>query len=126
MAGLPKLEDGKTTYDMDAEEFAKEMLPLAQMGATILGGCCGTTPLHIRKMIQNLENVKADIPEKKQIRRLPMKETFRNRSGWSVLYRRRAYQSDGKEKSAGRTAPEENGSCYRYGRRAGGKRRKNS
>lgn len=76
MAGLPKLEDGKTTYDMDAEEFAKEMLPLAQMGATILGGCCGTTPLHIRKMIQNLENVKADIPEKKQIRALTNERNF--------------------------------------------------
>ena len=75
-AGLPKLEDGKTTYDMDAEEFAKEMLPLAQMGATILGGCCGTTPLHIRKMIQNLENVKAEIPEKKQIRALTNERNF--------------------------------------------------
>ncbi len=47
-AGLPKLEDGVTVYDMGPEEFAKEMMPLIEAGADVVGGCCGTTPEHIR------------------------------------------------------------------------------
>ena len=42
-AGLPHSVDGKAVYDVSPEEYAAEMLPLAPM-ATILGGCCGTTP----------------------------------------------------------------------------------
>lgn len=50
-AGLPFLdEQGRTCYDLDAAEFAKEMKQLAEAGATVLGGCCGTTPEHIRKL----------------------------------------------------------------------------
>ena len=47
-AGLPKLEDGVTVYDMGPEEFAKEMMPLVEAGADVVGGCCGTTPEHIK------------------------------------------------------------------------------
>ena len=47
-AGLPKLEDGVTIYDMGPEEFAREMMPLVEAGADVVGGCCGTTPEHIR------------------------------------------------------------------------------
>ncbi|MBE5865154.1 MAG: 5-methyltetrahydrofolate--homocysteine methyltransferase [Lachnospiraceae bacterium] len=48
-AGLPSLDsDGKTCYSMDAEEFAEEMQVLVDAGATVLGGCCGTTPEHIK------------------------------------------------------------------------------
>ena len=75
-AGLPKLQEGKTCYDMSADEFAKEMLPLAEIGATILGGCCGTTPLHIQKMIERLEGIEAVLPEKKQIRALTNERNF--------------------------------------------------
>ena len=51
-AGLPQLKDGVTVYDMGPEEFAENMIPLMDIGATILGGCCGTTPEHIRKLKQ--------------------------------------------------------------------------
>lgn len=47
-AGLPKLVDGVTVYDMGPEEFANQMIDIVKAGATILGGCCGTTPEHIR------------------------------------------------------------------------------
>lgn len=47
-AGLPALVDGETVYDMGPEEFAQAMKKLAEAGATVLGGCCGTTPEHIR------------------------------------------------------------------------------
>lgn len=50
-AGLPYLdENGSTCYNMEAEEFAEEMEVLVNVGATILGGCCGTTPEFIRQI----------------------------------------------------------------------------
>ena len=50
-AGLPFLdENGTTCYNMEAEEFAEEMEVLVNAEATILGGCCGTTPEFIRQI----------------------------------------------------------------------------
>lgn len=50
-AGLPvRDEKGNTIYDMDSEEFAAGMKQLAEAGASILGGCCGTTPEYIYKL----------------------------------------------------------------------------
>lgn len=50
-AGLPFLdENGSTCYNMEAEEFTEEMQVLVNAGATILGGCCGTTPEFIRQI----------------------------------------------------------------------------
>ena len=46
--GMPVIQDdGKAYYDMPPTEFAKVMAECKQMGATLLGGCCGTTPAHI-------------------------------------------------------------------------------
>lgn len=50
-AGLPYLdEQGMTCYNMDAGEFVEEMGLLVEAGASILGGCCGTTPEFIEKL----------------------------------------------------------------------------
>lgn len=49
-AGLPRNENGKTVYDISSDAFAKAMGEIASAGASILGGCCGTTPEHIKKM----------------------------------------------------------------------------
>ncbi len=54
-AGLPQLVDGETVYDMGPETFAEEMCVLAEAGADVLGGCCGTTPEHIEKLVKRLE-----------------------------------------------------------------------
>ncbi|MBQ7789542.1 MAG: homocysteine S-methyltransferase family protein [Clostridia bacterium] len=51
-AGMPILCDGKTTYEQSPDKFACDMVEIANMGARILGGCCGTTPEHIVKMTQ--------------------------------------------------------------------------
>ncbi|MGN0159387.1 MAG: homocysteine S-methyltransferase family protein [Brotaphodocola sp.] len=48
-AGLPRSENGKTVYDIDADAFADIMQEIVGMGARIVGGCCGTTPEHIAK-----------------------------------------------------------------------------
>ena len=53
-AGLPSLdENGITIYDMDKDTFAKEMISLVEAGASILGGCCGTSPAYIKKLHEN-------------------------------------------------------------------------
>lgn len=56
-AGLPKSENGKTVYDVDADEFSDAMLKIAEMGASILGGCCGTTPDYMAKTIAKTKNI---------------------------------------------------------------------
>ncbi|SEQ47386.1 5-methyltetrahydrofolate--homocysteine methyltransferase [Lachnospiraceae bacterium NE2001] len=55
-AGLPRTEGGKTVFDVGPEEFSTIMSKIADMGVQVLGGCCGTTPEHIR---QTVEKVKA-------------------------------------------------------------------
>lgn len=51
-AGLPRSENGKTVYDIDADAFAQAMQDIVKMGARVAGGCCGTTPEHIRKTVE--------------------------------------------------------------------------
>ena len=57
-AGLPVSVNGKTTYNVTAEEFARKQLSILHNGACALGGCCGTTPDHIRAMIDLCKNEK--------------------------------------------------------------------
>ncbi len=57
-AGLPKVSDGQTYYDIDEKTFAGYMTELAKRGVSILGGCCGTTPEYIRETV----SVTKDIP----------------------------------------------------------------
>lgn len=56
-AGLPRSEGGKTVYDIDSDTFAEVMREIAAMGARIIGGCCGTTPEHIRKTVARCRDV---------------------------------------------------------------------
>ncbi|MDO4288511.1 MAG: homocysteine S-methyltransferase family protein [Eubacterium sp.] len=49
-AGIPRVKDGVTYYDIDADTFADYMVEMAKKGVRLLGGCCGTTPAHIQKM----------------------------------------------------------------------------
>lgn len=56
-AGLPQIKDGQTVYDISPDAFAGIMAEIAEQGATILGGCCGTTPEHIRKMADRVKEV---------------------------------------------------------------------
>ena len=70
-AGLPKLENGCTTYDLSAEEFADAMVLLMEKGATMVGGCCGTTPEHIRALADRVQKQVFMLPDfTKKIRAL--------------------------------------------------------
>ena len=64
-AGLPRSEGGKTVYDIDADEFARYMAQIADMGANVVGGCCGTTPEHIKKTVELCKDKVQVLPEEK-------------------------------------------------------------
>ena len=64
-AGLPRVENGRTVYDIDPEEFARHMVTIANAGATILGGCCGTTPEYMRQVIAATKDLPYALPEPK-------------------------------------------------------------
>ena len=49
-AGMPRVQDGRTLYDVGPEEYALAMREMAQAGAAVCGGCCGTTPAYIQAM----------------------------------------------------------------------------
>lgn len=51
-AGLPRQVESQTVYDVLPDDFAVEMQKLAREGAALIGGCCGTTPNHLAKMIE--------------------------------------------------------------------------
>ncbi len=53
-AGLPRVEGGKTVFDVTPEDFAEQMCEFYNLGAAVMGGCCGTTPEHIKKTTQKL------------------------------------------------------------------------
>ncbi|MCI8534966.1 MAG: dihydropteroate synthase [Hungatella sp.] len=64
-AGLPRSENGKTLYDIDEDQFAAAMEEIGQLGANVLGGCCGTTPGHIRKLVERCQAQKQILPNEK-------------------------------------------------------------
>ncbi len=51
-AGLPKVLNGKTVFDVSANEFAEEVADLINNGVRVAGGCCGTTPAYIEALVQ--------------------------------------------------------------------------
>ena len=54
-AGMPVIDDlGQAVYNMTPQDFALHMKTLVDMGASIVGGCCGTTPEFIRRMTEIL------------------------------------------------------------------------
>ena len=56
-AGLPRVCDGKTVYDVSPEDFAETMVALIENGARVIGGCCGTTPAHIKALRERTEGL---------------------------------------------------------------------
>ncbi len=62
-AGLPKIRDGETVYDISPEQFTEFLELIAKGGAVVFGGCCGTTPefiKHIRAMLDKLTPTKTE------------------------------------------------------------------
>ena len=64
-AGLPKQKNGETYYDVEPDEFARIMQEVVKGGACVIGGCCGTTPEHIKKLVEECKNLPLREIEKK-------------------------------------------------------------
>lgn len=60
-AGLPKSVNGKTVFDVTAEEFSDEVTSLVKKGVRIVGGCCGTMPSYIKAVTEKIKGM-APIP----------------------------------------------------------------
>ena len=56
-AGLPELEGNETVYRMSPEEFAKTGKKLIEAGASMVGGCCGTTPAHVKALAEAVKGM---------------------------------------------------------------------
>ncbi len=67
-AGLPVVVDGKTCFHVGPQEFAAVMKEIAADGISVMGGCCGTTPAHIKALVEACKGMK------------PMKVTEKHRS----------------------------------------------
>ena len=63
-AGYPHVIDGRTYYDSDPVYYAQQVMACAAHGARILGGCCGTTPQHIRVIAESLKKSDAVVWKK--------------------------------------------------------------
>lgn len=61
-AGLPVLQDGVTVYPMLPEEFASWGPEFVEAGVGLIGGCCGTTPDHIRMLAQKVSGLTTKAP----------------------------------------------------------------
>ena len=75
-AGMPKLQDGKTVFEMDAKVFASFGRALVKAGANLVGGCCGTTPDHIRELGKTIRRLKPIAPLRKSIGALSSAREF--------------------------------------------------
>ncbi len=68
-AGLPRIVDGKTVFSTEPEEFADVLSEAAALGVRALGGCCGTSPQHIRALAERVSGI-APVPISKKARSL--------------------------------------------------------
>jgi 5-methyltetrahydrofolate--homocysteine methyltransferase len=56
-AGMPRIENGKTRFDLSCEAFRKYVVPLCEAGANLIGGCCGTDPEYIRAVAEEAQGL---------------------------------------------------------------------
>ena len=61
-AGVPRLENGKTVFDMEPLEFSQYGRPLVEAGVNFIGGCCGTSPKHIEMLSKAVLGIKPSSP----------------------------------------------------------------
>ena len=66
-AGLPKSVDGRTVFDVMPDEFAAEAADIVAKGVRVVGGCCGTTPEYIRRLVEKTRNITPAACESKNL-----------------------------------------------------------
>ncbi|HZK01717.1 MAG TPA: homocysteine S-methyltransferase family protein [Anaerovoracaceae bacterium] len=65
-AGMPRIKNGKTVYDVDAKKFVAVMEQIMRLGASIVGGCCGTTPEYIKALSDCAKSIDYVDPDMRQ------------------------------------------------------------
>ncbi len=66
-AGYPTVIGGRTVFADNAEYFSDKLAQMVLSGAQIVGGCCGTTPEHIKKAAEKLKSLPTPLPQKKAV-----------------------------------------------------------
>jgi len=66
-AGMPELVDGKTMFNMSEDRFASFGAEFVSKGVNLLGGCCGTTPEHIRRLKETVAGRRPVLPVRDSI-----------------------------------------------------------
>ena len=86
-AGSPIVVDNRVVYESDPQFFGRKMAELAANGARILGGCCGTTPEHIRQMARFLAAGTSSVPRPGRIKERVSSGTAKKSAFWEKLQR---------------------------------------
>lgn len=69
-AGLPECVNGVTFFNVTPEDFANDLKELAEMGVSLLGGCCGTTPEHLKEAVKLCKDIPVLPVKQKALQRL--------------------------------------------------------
>lgn len=85
-AGVPRLANGETVFDMDADIFGSWGEKLVQAGANMIGGCCGTTPAHIQELTKAIAGSQPKMPVRKSLGALSSSRGYLILEGNNPLY----------------------------------------
>ncbi|MBN1534600.1 MAG: homocysteine S-methyltransferase family protein [Spirochaetes bacterium] len=67
-AGMPVYSEEGISYRMSPQEFAQQSMGFLSLGVRLVGGCCGTTPDHIRELRDRMKNVESPAPKPRRLR----------------------------------------------------------
>lgn len=96
-AGIPVLENGVTRFPVGPEEFSKAMLNFVKSGARIIGGCCGTTPEHIKLLRKLLDETETASPEVDEVELITSRTNMVNPSEKFIVVGERLNYSGSKK-----------------------------
>ena len=87
-ASLPDYVDGRLVYETNPEYFGASALKLREQGVSVIGGCCGTTPLHIKAMKDAVGHMAPIIEKKLKQPQLPKIEVREQNDSHTALYKK--------------------------------------
>ena len=79
-AGLPKMVDGQTVYDVGPKEYAGVMEQMIRGGVSVVGGCCGTTPEYIKELVERIKAIGDEYDEYSGLEHSSNQETDRKKA----------------------------------------------
>ena len=89
-AGYPHVIDGRTYYDSDPVYYAQQVIACASLGARLIGGCCGTTPEHMKQIAQRLSSRRAATGQEKEPAQIEGERPCKSRIAQKLAHGERA------------------------------------